>query len=219
MKLYNANLSPNAMRVRAVANELGIALEVTDVDLMSGGNRTKEFLALNPNGKVPVLVDGDFVLWESRAINAYLATTKPERGLYPADPRKRAIVDQWSYWQAVHFGPAVQRVAFERLLKSRFGMGEPDENVIEGHLKEIAQFLPVLEANLAGKEWVAGTLSLADFAVGSTLVYGKAAGISLAEAPNVAAWMERLDTRPSWQAAIAPVGHSCPPELPQLFGA
>ena len=57
MKLYNSNLSPNALRVRAVANELGIALEVIDVDLRSGGNRTKEFLALNPNGKVPVLVD------------------------------------------------------------------------------------------------------------------------------------------------------------------
>ncbi len=66
--------------------------------------------------------------------------------------------------------------------------------MIEGHLKEIAQFLPVLEANLAGKVWVAGALSLADFAVGSTLVYGDAAGISLTEAPNVAAWMERLDT-------------------------
>ena len=105
MKLYNANLSPNALRVRAVVNELGIALEVIDVDLRSGGNRTKEFLALNPNGKVPVLVDGDFVLWESRAINAYLATMKPESGLYPADARKRAMVDQWSYWQAVHLGP------------------------------------------------------------------------------------------------------------------
>src|SRR4029078_6875036 len=105
--------------MRAVINELGTAVEVIDVDLRSGGNRTKEFLALNPNGKVPVLVDGDFVLWESRAINAYLAATKPEHGLYPADHRKRAIVDQWSYWQAVHFGPAVQRVAFERLLKSR----------------------------------------------------------------------------------------------------
>ena len=180
-------------------------LDVIDVDLRSSGNRTKEFLTLNPNGKVPVLVDDDFVLWESRAINAYLATTKPERGLYPTDPRKRAIVDQWSYWQAVHFGPAVQRVVFERLLKSRFGRGEPDENAIDGQLKEISQFLPVLDANLAGQDWVAGALSLADFAVGSTLVYSKGAGISLAEAPHVAAWMERLDARPSWQTAIAPV--------------
>jgi glutathione S-transferase len=205
MKLYNANLSPNALRVRAVVNELGIALEVIDVDLRSGGNRTKEFLALNPNGKVPVLVDGDFVLWESRAINAYLATMKPESGLYPADARKRATVDQWSYWQAVHFGPAIQRLVFERLLKSRFGRGEPDPQVIENSLNEIAQLLPVLDAGLAGKDWIVGALSLADFAVGSTLVYAKPAQISLAETPNVSAWIERLEARPSWQAATAPV--------------
>ena len=52
-----------------------------------------------------MLVDGDFVLWESRAINAYLASLKPEAGLYPAEPKARAIIDQWSYWQAVHLGP------------------------------------------------------------------------------------------------------------------
>ena len=73
MLLYNANLSPNALRVRAVAHELGIALEIVEVDLRKGENRSEAFLALNANGKVPVLVDGDFVLWESRAINAYLA--------------------------------------------------------------------------------------------------------------------------------------------------
>ena len=205
MKLYNANLSPNALRVRAVVNELGIALEVIDVDLRSGGNRTKEFLALNPNGKVPVLVDGDFVLWESRAINAYLATMKPESGLYPADVRKRAMVDQWSYWQAVHLGPAITRIVFEVLLKSRFGRGEPDAKVIESSLNEVAQLLPILDASLAGKDWIVGKLSLADFAVGSTLVYAKAAQISLAETPNVSAWIERLEARPSWQTATAPV--------------
>ena len=124
MLLYNANLSPNALRVRAVAHELGIALEIVDVDLRNGENRSEAFLALNPNAKVPVLIDDDFVLWESRAINVYLASVKPEQGLYPDDPRKRAIVDQWSYWQAIHLGPAMQRVVFERLLKSKFGMGD-----------------------------------------------------------------------------------------------
>ena len=102
MLLYNANLSPNALRVRAVAHELGIKLEIVEVDLRKGENRSEAFLALNANGKVPVLVDGDFVLWESRAINAYLASLKSEQGLYPEDKRKRAIVDQWSYWQAIH---------------------------------------------------------------------------------------------------------------------
>ena len=66
------------------------------------------------------------------------------------------MVDQWSYWQAIHLGPAMQRIVFERLLKSKFGMGDPDEKSLEGSLKEVAQFLAVLEANLSDKEWVAG---------------------------------------------------------------
>jgi glutathione S-transferase len=125
MKLYNANLSPNALRVRAVAGELGITLDIVDVDLRKGENKTPEYLAMNPNGKVPVLVDGDLVLWESRAINRYMASLRPERGLYPDDAKRRALIDQWSYWQAIHLSPAIQRVVFERLLKSRFGLGEP----------------------------------------------------------------------------------------------
>lgn len=205
MLLYNANLSPNALRVRAVAHELAIALEIVDVDLRKGENRSETFLALNPNGKVPVLVDDDLVLWESRAINAYLASLRSEQGLYPEDPRKRAIVDQWSYWQAIHLGPAIQRVVFERLLKSKFGMGEPDEKALEGSLKDIAQFLAVLDANLCDQDWVAGELSIADFAVASTFVYRKGSNISLERAPHVSTWIDRLEARPSWQAAVRPM--------------
>ena len=205
MLLYNANLSPNALRVRAVAHELGIALEIVEVDLRKGENRSEAFLALNPNAKVPVLVDDDFVLWESRAINAYLASLKSEHELYPEDPRKRAIVDQWSYWQAVHLGPAMQRVAFERLLKSKFGMGEPDEKALEGPLKDIAQFLAVLDENLSDKDWVAGELTIADFAVASTFVYRKGSNISLESAPHVSRWIDRLEARQSWQAAVTPM--------------
>ncbi len=203
MKLYNANLSPNALRVRAVANELGIDLEIIDVDMRNGENKTASYLAINPNGKVPVLIDGDLVLWESRAINAYLASLKGK--LYPQDPKKRAVVDQWTYWHAVHLGPATQRVVFERLLKKMFGMGEPDEKAIEPSLKELAQFLPILDANLADKDWVAGELSLADFAVASTFVYRKGARITLDETPHITAWLARMEARPSWQAAAAPI--------------
>jgi glutathione S-transferase len=205
MKLYNVDLSPNALRVRAVAGELGIALDIVNVDFRAGENRTEAYLAMNPNGKVPVLVDGDFVLWESRAINGYLASLKPERGLYPADAKRRAIVDQWTYWHAVHLGPAIQKIVFERLFKTMFGMGEPNETAIEPSLKELAQFLPILDADLKDKEWVAGELSLADFAVASTFVYRKGARITLDDVPHVAAWLGRMEARPSWQAAVAPV--------------
>ncbi len=205
MKLYNADLSPNALRVRAVAKELGIALEIIDVDFRKGEHKTEAYLAINPNGKVPTLVDGDFMLWESRAINGYLASLKPERGLYPDDAKKRAIVEQWSYWHAVHLGPAMQRVVFERIVKKMFGRGEPDEAVVEAGLKEVAQLFPVLDADLKDKEWVAGGLSVADFAVASTFVYCKPAGIPLEATPHISAWLKRMEERPSWQAATAPI--------------
>jgi len=205
MKLYNANFSPNALRVRAVALELGIDLEVIEVDLRAGGTKTDEFLAMNPNGKIPVLQDGDFVLWESRAINSYLASKKPQAGLYPDDAKARAVVEQWSNWQAIHLGPSMQKVSFEKFMKEKFGMGDPDQAVIDAESKNIEQFLAVLNTGLEGKDWIAGALSVADFALASTFMYRVPAGISLDAVPNVAAWIERLEARQSWQDAFAPV--------------
>jgi len=204
MKLYNANGSPNALRVRSVLYELGVDFEKIDVDFRSGANRTPEYLKLNPNAKVPVLVDGDFVLWESRAINAYLATKYPAKNLYPADLKVRATVDQWSYWQAVHLGPPMQRVAFERAQKKTFGRGEPDEAVVAAEMKNVDQFLDVFEIGLAdGRQWIAGGLSVADFALATTFVHRVAAAISLEKRPKVAAWIARMEQRPSWQHAVA----------------
>lgn len=205
MKLYNANISPNCLRVRAVANELGIELDFIEIDVFSGKHKTDDFLALNANAKVPVLVDGNFVLWESRAINSYLAALKPEKGLNPEDPKARGLVDQWSYWQTVHLGPAMQKVSFERFMKEKFGMGEPDEAVIAAEMKNVDQFLDVLDGQLAGRDWVTGNLSLADFALATTFMYRDQSGISLDALPNVAAWIARLESRPSWHTAVAPV--------------
>ncbi len=205
MKIYNGNFSANALRVRAVAFELGYEFEVVEINVMGGENRTDAFLALNPNGKIPVLDDDGFILWESRAINSYLAGKRPEAGLYPDDPAQRAIVDQWSYWQAIHLGPAMQKVVFERFMKPKFGMGETDESAIEAHVKDLAQFLPVLNAGLEGKEWIAGSLSVADFALASTFVFRREAKISLADLPNVENWIGRMEDRPSWQQAVKPL--------------
>ena len=205
MQLYTLGMSPNALRVRAVAYELGLDVEMVEVNFRDMEARVATLQPYNPNIKVPVLVDGDFVLWESRAINAYLASLKPAAGLYPEDLKRRAIVDQWSYWHAIHLGPAMQRVSMERFVKARFGMGEPDERAIESGLKESAQFLKVLDGNLAAKTWVAGDLNIADFAIASTFLYRNVADISLEAFPNVAGWIARVEARPSWQKAAAPV--------------
>jgi glutathione S-transferase len=207
MKLYNANFSPNCLRVRAVIFELGADVEIVEVDVFGGGTKTPEYLAMNPNGKVPAFVDGDLALFESRAINAYLASLDPRRRLYPEDLKKRAVVDQWSYWQAIHLGPSSQKLSFEKVLKEKFGRGKPDENVIAAESKETTKLLGVLEQGLAGRKWIAGELSIADFALASTLTRRKAAGIDLAPFPNVAAWIDRLESRDSWRKAIEPVPH------------
>src|ERR1051325_244729 len=89
MKLHYSPFSSNARKVRITAGLLGIELELEPVDLMKGAQRNPEFLAINPMGKVPVLVDGDFVLSESAAIMAYLADGKPGHALYPDDCRRR----------------------------------------------------------------------------------------------------------------------------------
>jgi len=205
LQLYHSPLSPNALRSRAVIFELGIPVELVTVDLR-GGNKTPDYLRLNPNGKVPVLVDGDAVIWESRAINAYLAAKYPEKDLYPADLVKRAMVDQWSYWQAIHLGPSMQRIAFERVVKASFGMGEPDEKAIAAEQPVVDQFLGVLETGLSdGREWVTGQLSLADFAVASTFIHRVRAKFDFARFPHVLAWIERMEKRPSWQQATEPI--------------
>lgn len=201
MKLYNADLSPNCLRVRAVSHELGLDLDLVDVDLRAA--RPAELLALNPNGKVPVFVDDDgFSLFESRAINVFLASKRPERDLYPSDPKRRALVDQWSYWQALQLGPPVQLICFQRVLAPKFGMGPTDEAVVKEKLAEVEKNLPVLEWGLRGKEWLAGELSLADFAVAASFYLRKPAQLSLAATPNVEAWLERVEALPSWQKAL-----------------
>lgn len=204
MKLYNSNGSPNALRSRAVIHELGLPVEIVNVDIAKGENRTPEFLAINPNGKVPALVDGDVSIWESRAINAYLAAGNPAAGLYPADLARRAVIDQWSSWQAIHLGPAMQKIAFERVQKKMFGRGEADEAAIAGDVKTVADLLPILDSALEGKQWIAGDLSLADFALASTFILRKPAALGVEAYRNVTAWIDRLEARPSWQSAIAP---------------
>ena len=205
MKLFNANFSPNCLRVRAVIFELGADVEIVDVNVFGGGTTTPEYLAINPNGKVPAFVDGDLKLFESRAINAYLASLDPRRRLYPEDLRKRAMVDQWSYWQAIQFGPSSQKLAFEKVFKEKFGRGKPDEQVVAAETKETTKLLGVFNTGLTGREWIAGDLSIADFALGSTLTQRKAAGIDLQPFANVGAWIARLESRESWQKAVRPM--------------
>jgi glutathione S-transferase len=124
MKLYTNPMSPNVRRVRLTAAVLGLQLEEKKLDFAKGEQKNPEYLALNPNGAVPTLVDGDFVLTESRAIMQYLASKKPEMGLLPRDEQVRADVTRWQFWDSSHFSPQIGTVVFQRILKPMMGMGQ-----------------------------------------------------------------------------------------------
>jgi len=104
MKLYFHPKSPNATAVLAVSYELGIALDLQEVNLPGGEQRQPAFLKINPNGKVPALEDGDFVLWESGALMQYLAAQKPGNSLWPADDHVRADITRWQLWRMGEWG-------------------------------------------------------------------------------------------------------------------
>jgi glutathione S-transferase len=205
MKLHHFAFSPNCQKVIALAYEAGIALDLVDLDLFKGESRVPEMLAKNPNGKVPVLEDGDFVLWESNAILGYLAAKADRTDLAPTTPRDRADVDRWLAWHNAHFGPAVRKVAFERIVKKLGGLGAPDEALVRQGIEEFAVAAKVLDTCLEGKDYLCGRLTIADFALAPFAAHTEAAGLDMDPYPNARRWLGRMLARDSMQKTLAAV--------------
>lgn len=200
MRIYENPLSPNCRKVRAVVYELGLEPEYVCLDLFKGEQHRPEIKTLNPNGKVPILVDDDFVLWESNAIINYLANGSK---LLPTAPRERADVQRWSDWQLAHLGPAVRKVAFERFVKPLTGQGPADAAVVEQGTAEFRAASSVFDAAIGEREYVAGPLSVADFSLGSMFSMATAVGLDVQPFPRVNAWLQRMTARDSMRRASA----------------
>ncbi len=202
MKIYDFPLSPNCRKVRAVAYELGLTPTFVPVQLFKGEQHRPELAGLNPNERVPVLVDGDFVLWESNAIVGYLAAGTR---LLPDAARPRADVQRWCDWELSLFGPAVRKVAFERLVKPLTGRGPADPKVVEEGIADYRRLASVLETSLSNKAYVAGSLSTADFVLAAIFSIGTAdaVGLETAPFPRVHAWLGRMMERDAVRRAVA----------------
>jgi glutathione S-transferase len=185
-----------------VAYEIGAPLEYVPVNVIKGDNRAAPYLAKNPNGRVPVLEDGDFFLWESNAIVNYLAA-KQGSPLLPTGVRERADADRWMAWQLAHLAPAIRKVAFERVVKKVLKQGEPDQKRIAEGTAEFDEFSRVLDGSLGGKEYVAGRLSVADFALAAHYSIAPTCGLDVTEYPHVNGWLDRVLSRDSMKRALA----------------
>ena len=200
MDLYINPLSPNCRRVQVVATYLGLKPELKVVDFGKGAHRSPEFLALNPNGAVPVLDDGGTILTESRAIQHHLSAKKPEARLVPSDPKEFVEVLRWQFWDASHFSPPNGTLFFQRVLQPMMG-GEPDEGRVRDAEAQFARYAKVLDDHLGGRTWLVGrTLTVADFTVASSLMHTSATGVKLDAFSNVKAWFEHISELDAWQA-------------------
>jgi glutathione S-transferase len=200
MKLYHNPLSPNARRVLLTAAHLGISLDEKLVDVAKGEHKAPDYLALNPNGMVPTLVDGPLTLWESRAIIQYLAAKRPGSGLLGKDEADRADNTRWLTWDAAHLSPPVGTLIFETLFKPMLGLGAADPAAIQRATGEVRRFFAVLDASLMGKSnLVGGGLTIADLGTAATLTYADRLRLPIGGFANLAPWFERVAALDAWR--------------------
>jgi len=207
IKLHVFPLSPRGFKVLFAAEQLGIDYEMVFVDFAKQAQRAPGFASLNPNQRMPVLEDGDFVLWESNAIVQYLASLKPESGMLPADLKARMTAIKWQFWESAHWDPAVAPFMFENVVKEVFGIGAPDPAELKRGADLVARLGPVLDGQLQKTRYVAGdTLTVADIALGATLVAAEQAKMPIRDYRGIQRWIAELRATPGWQKAVARTG-------------
>jgi glutathione S-transferase len=198
LKIYGVARS-HAFRTLWMAKELGLDYEHIKVDFATGETRSPAHLALNPNGHVPVIDDDGFILWESMAINLYLAKKYGADGLYPIRLEDEAWAWQWSFWGMTE----VERPVLTALMNRFFYPEEKrDATAADAAEKALAQPLKVLDNVLARSPNLLGqSFTVADLNVASILAWARPAQIDMSAFPRVAEWLRICAERPAARAA------------------
>lgn len=210
MRLHHDRNSTCSRRVTLTIAVLGIAVDEQRIDLGSAEDRAA-LQKLNPSGKVPVLEDGDLVLWESHAIMLYLCNTTPGQRLYPTEPAARADVDRWLFWVSSCLEPATRGLNIENMWKAIAGQGDADPLEVARFAAMLHSAAQLLDAHLARRRWISGhALSLADISVAATLAYREPARLPLAPYAHVIGLLDRVAELDAWKRT-APARLSPPP--------
>jgi glutathione S-transferase len=199
MRLHHNPLSSSARRAVMTAKHLGLNVEYVVRDLTSPADRAS-LVKLNPNNKVPVLEDGDLVLWESHAIMQYLADKTAGQSLYPTDLRARAEVNRWMFWGNSEWYPAIGILNFEHFVKAMIGAGPTDPQQVKRGEEMFHKSAKVLDAHLAGREWMCGAgVTLADYGLASGLMTRERARMPVAPYTNILTWFDRVRALDAWK--------------------
>jgi len=196
LKIYGDARS-RAYRCVWMLRELGLDFEQIPVDLASA--RDRSFLAINPNGKVPALVDGPFALWESIAINLYLAK-KFDSELAPRTLEEEARTLQWSLWAVTECEPHAVTLFNHTFPRAARSTSDADAAAAAAKLGKV---LPVLDGALANSPYLLGDrFTVADLNVASIVSGAKAAGLDLTAVPNAKRWLSECLRRPAQREAV-----------------
>jgi glutathione S-transferase len=199
IKLYGVPQS-RAMRPLWMLEELGLRYENVKTNFRTGETRQADYLRLNPNGHIPTLQDGDLVLWESLAINLYLAR-KYDKGLWPKTVEDEGRAFQWSIWAMTELEEPLLTVLLNRVfaLETQRDLKKADDAA-----ERFTGPLAVLNGALGGRSYPLGdTFTVADLNVASVLSWAPIAGLDLSAAPQAQGWLGRCAARPALARALA----------------
>ncbi len=195
LKIFGSPVSIKVNKVRFVANYLGLDSELVTLNPMAGDLQSEDFLKINPIGKMPAIVDGDFCLSESGAIIRYLAS-KANSDIYPTDPKQRAVIDQWIDFGSMHVGASFIKVFFNLAFAEKIGMEKDQRSMEEGKAWLLDRFLPILEKRLSENIFLTGAqFSLADLNLLAYLDLAEPANIDLTVYPSLSAWLTNLRSK------------------------
>lgn len=190
--------TPNGWKSSVALEELGLPYQVHAIDLLSGAQRAPDYLAINPNGRIPAIVDheaDDFAVFESGAILIYLAEKTGQ--LMPADAKGRSRVLQWLMFQMGGIGPMMgQANVFHRYFPEKIQV------VIDRYQGESGRLFGVLDRQLADHEWLAGDYSIADIANWCWVRTHKWSGVDIGPFEHLQRWVAAIAARPAAQAGI-----------------
>ena len=204
IKIWGRANSVNVQKVLWCLRELDLAYERINAGMAFGRNYEPDYLAMNPNARVPTLVDGDYVLWESNSIMRYLTLAyRPQSPLYPQAPKLRAGVDRWLDWTLSTVQP-VDRPVFWALVRTP--VAQRDMAAIQKDADAEAAQWHIVDAALSTRRFIEGdAFTLADIAVGA---YARrwlgVEGVSKPTLPHLERWFAQISERPGFQQFIAP---------------
>lgn len=200
MQLHVLPSSPNCHKVLATAHHLGLDIEIIEKQLFGPELKSDEFLALNPNGQTPVLVDDSVSLWESNAICVHLAAKHSKSyDLFPSHQRPEIL--QWLFWETKHYNDALGTTAWQTVIKPSLLKQDPDKQALAAANEDFLKYAHILDRHLSGSKYVVGdTWTIADYALGALEKFMEAVPVDFDRFPNIKSYYENLRNNPHWSA-------------------